>query len=88
MQAVVKSAPEDGAKGTEIRDCPVPKPGPDDVLIRVAAAAICGTDKHIYHWDPSIRDSVKPPRIYGHEFCGFVEEIGERVHREGLAVGD
>jgi threonine 3-dehydrogenase len=88
MQAVVKSAPEDGAKGTEIRDCPVPKPGPDDVLIRVAAAAICGTDKHIYHWDPSIRDSVTPPRIYGHEFCGFVEEIGERVHREGLAVGD
>src|SRR5436190_10507481 len=88
MQAVVKSAPVDGAPGTEIRDCPVPKPGLDEVLIRVAAAAICGTDKHIYHWDPSIRDSVKPPRIYGHEFCGFIEELGERVHREGLAVGD
>ncbi len=91
MQAVVKSAPVDGAAGTEIRDCPVPTPGPDEVLIRVAAAAICGTDKHIYHWDPSIQDSVTPPRIYGHEFCGFVESLGERAQRghEGeLAPGD
>ena len=43
MIAVVKSAPKDGPDGTEIRDCPVPKPGPGEVLIRVAAAAICGT---------------------------------------------
>jgi len=88
MQAVVKSAPVDGASGTEIRDCPVPKPGPDEVLIRVAAAAICGTDKHIYHWDPSIRDSVHPPRIYGHEFCGFIEEFGSRAQRPNLKTGD
>lgn len=88
MQAVVKTAPVDGASGTEIRDCPVPKPGPDEVLIRVAATAICGTDKHIYHWDPSIRDSVHPPRIYGHEFCGFIEKFGERGQRENLNVGD
>lgn len=88
MQAVVKSAPVDGKEGTVIRDCPRPKPGPDDMLIRVGAAAICGTDKHIYHWDPSIQDSVHPPRIYGHEFCGFIEEIGERAHRNGFAVGD
>ena len=91
MQAVVKSAPLDGAAGTEVRDCPIPQPGPDEVLIRVAAAAICGTDKHIYHWDPSIQDSVTPPRIYGHEFCGFVEALGERAQRghEGeLAPGD
>src|SRR5204862_933708 len=88
MQAVVKSAPVDGAPGTEIRDCPVPKPGLDEVLIRVAATAICGTDKHIYHWDPSIRDSVKPPRIYGHEFCGFIEEFGNRAQRPNLSVGD
>jgi threonine 3-dehydrogenase len=88
MQAVVKSSPVDGASGTEIRDCPVPVPGPDEVLIRVAAAAICGTDKHIYHWDPSIRDSMKLPRIYGHEFCGFIERFGERAQRENLAVGD
>jgi threonine 3-dehydrogenase len=88
MQAVVKSSPVDGASGTEIRDCPVPTPGPDEVLIRVAAAAICGTDKHIYHWDPSIRDSMTLPRIYGHEFCGFIERFGERAQRENFAVGD
>ncbi|HET7433264.1 MAG TPA: alcohol dehydrogenase catalytic domain-containing protein [Thermoanaerobaculia bacterium] len=91
MKAVVKSAPLDGPAGTEIRDCPTPHPGPDEVVIRVAAAAICGTDKHIYHWDPSIHDSVKPPRIYGHEFCGFIEEIGEhaaRAHEGKLSVGD
>ena len=88
MQAVVKSAPVDGQEGTTIRDCPRPKPGPDEMLIRVGAAAICGTDKHIYHWDPSIRDSVHPPRIYGHEFCGFIEEIGERAHRPGFEIGD
>ena len=91
MQAVVKSAPLDGPDGTEVRDCPVPKPGPGEVLIRVAGAAICGTDKHIYHWDPSIRDSVTPPRIYGHEFCGFVESLGEgaeRAHEGLLRPGD
>src|SRR6185436_19930634 len=69
-------------------ECPDPTPGPDEILIRVAATAICGTDKHIYHWDPSIQDSVKPPRIYGHEFCGFIEEIGDRAHRPGFATGD
>lgn len=88
MQAVIKSAPQGGPDGTRVTDCPVPKPGPDEMLIRVAAAAICGTDKHIYHWDPSIHDSVQPPRIYGHEFCGFVEVIGDRAQREGIAVGD
>jgi threonine 3-dehydrogenase len=88
MQAVVKTAPADGKAGTEVRDCPVPKPGPDEILIRVGAAAICGTDKHIYHWDPSIRDKVKPPRIYGHEFCGFIEDFGARAHRDGFAKGD
>ena len=88
MLAVVKSNTLDGPAGTEVRECPDPKPGPDEILIRVAAAAICGTDKHIYHWDPSIQDKVRPPRIYGHEFCGFVEALGERAHRENISVGD
>jgi threonine 3-dehydrogenase len=88
MQAVVKTKPLDGPAGTEVKDCPVPEPGPDEILIRVAAAAICGTDKHIYHWDPSIRDKVKPPRIYGHEFCGFIEKFGDRARRNGFETGD
>ncbi|HEY5611238.1 MAG TPA: alcohol dehydrogenase catalytic domain-containing protein, partial [Thermoanaerobaculia bacterium] len=91
MQAVVKISPQDGREGTEIRDCPIPTPAPREVLIRVGAAAICGTDKHIYHWDPSIRESMQTPRIYGHEFCGFVEQIGpggERAYEGALAIGD
>ena len=88
MKAVVKSSPEDGVAGTEVRDCPSPRPGSGEVLLRVAAAAICGTDKHIYHWDPSIQDKVTPPRIYGHEFCGFVEEVGPDSEQSGLAAGD
>ena len=87
MQAVVKSKPLDGPDGTEITECATPEPGHGEVLIRVAAAAVCGTDKHIYHWDPSIRDSVKPPRIYGHEFCGFVESLGPNVARTDLTPG-
>ncbi|MEO8217508.1 MAG: alcohol dehydrogenase catalytic domain-containing protein [Acidobacteriota bacterium] len=88
MEAVIKSRPVDGPAGTEVTECPEPVPGPDEVLIRVAAAAICGTDKHIYHWDPSVQDSITPPRIYGHEFCGFVETIGTGVARSDLIRGD
>lgn len=88
MKAVVKTAPLPGPAGSEVRECPEPAPGEGEVLIRVAAAAICGTDKHIYHWDPSIQDSVRPPRIYGHEFCGFIEELGPAVRRTDLRVGD
>jgi threonine 3-dehydrogenase len=88
MKAVVKTGPVDGPGGTEIRECPVPVAGDGEVLIRVAATAICGTDKHIYHWDPSVQQSLVPPRIYGHEFCGFIEELGKGVHRGDIHVGD
>ena len=58
--------------------CDVPRPTlkrPDDVLIRVCAAGICGTDIHIYH------DTFQnyPPVILGHEFSGVVEEVGSAV---------
>ncbi|HVR42449.1 MAG TPA: alcohol dehydrogenase catalytic domain-containing protein [Thermoanaerobaculia bacterium] len=88
MKAVVKIAPAGGPAGTEVRECARPIPAAGEVLIRVAAAAICGTDKHIYHWDPSIRDSFETPRIYGHEFCGFVEELGPSVGRTDIRPGD
>ena len=88
MRAVVKTNAVDGPGGTEIKDCPAPRPGPGEVLIRVAAAAICGTDKHIYHWDPSIQRAVQPPRIYGHEFCGYIEELGPGLDRSDLNNGD
>ena len=60
----------------------------DEVLIRVKAAGICGTDVDIYRADPPLMNRMKDnlPVITGHEFCGVVEEIGKGVI--GINVGD
>ena len=50
MKAVVKIKPELGA---ELQDKPIPKPAQSDwVVVKVRATSICGTDVHIYKWDP------------------------------------
>jgi threonine 3-dehydrogenase len=49
------------------------------VLVRVSAASICGTDLHIYAWDPWSASRVRPPMTFGHEFCGVVEKVGAEV---------
>jgi threonine 3-dehydrogenase len=87
MTAVVKTKAAPGPKATEIRQVPVPKPGQAEVLIRVLATAICGSDKHIYQWDASMAGMVKPPRIYGHEFCGEVVAFGPGGKRPHLHEG-
>lgn len=76
MRALVKGAPGPGAK---IEDVPVPDIGPGDVLVKVLAASICGTDLHIYSWDPWAEGRVHPPLIFGHEFAGEVVAIGSNV---------
>jgi threonine dehydrogenase-like Zn-dependent dehydrogenase len=48
MTAVVKMKAAPGPEATHIRSVPVPKPGQAEVLIRVLATAVCGSDKHIY----------------------------------------
>ncbi|MDR7485435.1 MAG: L-threonine 3-dehydrogenase [Armatimonadota bacterium] len=83
MRALVKARP---SRGLEIADVPVPTPGRTDVLIRVAAGGICGTDLHIYRWDPWAASRIHPPRVVGHEFSGVVVEIGDDVTE--VAVGD
>lgn len=88
MRAVVKTNEEAGDAGTAVLDAPVPEVGPEDVLLRVRATSICGSDRHIYHWDPPIRKTVQPPRIYGHEFCGEVVELGGGTVRPDLRPGD
>jgi threonine 3-dehydrogenase len=67
------------AKGLEIAEVPVPAIGPTDVLVRVSAASICGTDLHIYGWDRWSQGRIKPPVTLGHEFCGVVEKVGDEV---------
>jgi len=67
------------ARGLTIETVPVPTIGPTDVLVRVKAASICGTDLHIYGWDRWSQGRIKPPVTLGHEFCGVVERPGDEV---------
>jgi threonine 3-dehydrogenase len=87
MTAVVKTRPVAGPKGTQVKSVPVPKPGPGQVLIRVLATAVCGSDRHIYEWDESMASIVKPPRVYGHEFCGEIAAFGPGAERPHLRLG-
>src|SRR5512134_1034958 len=88
MQAVVKVDEREGRAGTQVRDVAIPEPGEGEVRLKVRAAAICGSDRHIYHWDPSVREMIVPPRIYGHEFCGEVDALGSSPGRSDLHEGD
>jgi threonine 3-dehydrogenase len=76
MQAVVKAH---AAPGIELREVPVPTPGPGEVLVRVQSASVCGTDLHIFNWDPWAQGRIHPPLIPGHEFCGAVAAVGRGV---------
>ncbi len=86
MTAVVKTKPTLGA---EMLDKPVPKPPPDWVLVKVRATSICGTDVHIYKWDPWANGRIGAkalPQILGHEVAGEVVEVGSHCKR--IKVGD
>lgn len=78
MKALIKPNP---APGAELSTVQLPAIGPRDILIKVKAAAICGTDVHIYDWTPYAQARVKPPMVFGHEFCGEVLEVGPNVTR-------
>ncbi|NOX61246.1 MAG: L-threonine 3-dehydrogenase [Chloroflexi bacterium] len=83
MRAIVKP---DRSPGLKMVEAPIPQPGPRDALIRVTATSICGTDMHIFRWDPWAQSRINPPVIVGHEFCGHVVEVGEKVTE--VKVGD
>jgi len=83
MKAVVKT---EAAPGAKFMDVDAPEPGPRDVLIKVKAAAICGTDIHIMEWTAFAQARIKPPMIFGHECCGEVVKVGGQV--TDFKVGD
>jgi threonine 3-dehydrogenase len=83
MKALVKTRPE---RGAELRDLQVPSVGPGQVLVKVKATAICGTDVHIYEWNAYAQQRIKLPMVFGHEFCGEVVRVGEQVRH--LKPGD
>jgi threonine 3-dehydrogenase len=76
MLAVVKA---EAAPGADVRDVKVPEIGLTDVLVKVKVASVCGTDLHIYNWDPWAQHRIHPPLIPGHEFCGEVAAVGAEV---------
>jgi threonine 3-dehydrogenase len=86
MRALAKTHPGPGA---ELIQRPVPTPGPGEVLLKMEAASICGTDAHLYNWDPWAAEILKPPVILGHELAGRVAATGAGVSRvrEGDLVG-
>lgn len=76
MRAVIKASP---GPGLQVAQVPIPIPKPDEILVRVRAASICGTDLHIYNWDPWAASRVHPPVVVGHEVCGEVVDRGSMV---------
>ena len=80
MKAVIKE--KKGIDNIVYNEVPVPEINNDEVLIKVKAAGICGTDIHIFH------DSYPywPPVILGHEFSGIIEKAGKNIKH--LKVGD
>src|SRR6267142_28966 len=70
MAATMKALRKmDAARGLRIESVPVPEVGHGDVLVRVKAASICGTDFHSYGWDRWSQGRIKPPVTLGHEVC-------------------
>lgn len=81
----MKSAVFYGRHDLRVEEAPRPSVGPRDVLIRVKACGVCGTDVHIFEGDPGAAEVV-PPTILGHEFAGVIEEVGSDV--TDFAPGD
>jgi L-iditol 2-dehydrogenase len=84
MEALVVTEPN----RLEIQQVPVPAPGPNEVLARVRAVSICGTDAHLVRgdypgfWPPAF------PFTPGHEWAGEIVELGPGAERYGWSVGD
>ncbi|HDS84921.1 MAG TPA: L-threonine 3-dehydrogenase [Phycisphaerales bacterium] len=77
MKALVK---KEQKEGLWLEEVPVPKIGINDVLIQVLKTSICGTDVHIYKWDPWAQQTIRTPMVIGHEFVGRIVEMGSNVH--------
>jgi threonine 3-dehydrogenase len=78
MRAVQKVRKEPGFDLVEID---IPQIAPDEVLVKVHATAICGSDVHFYNWDDFAKSKLNPPITIGHEFAGEIVEAGAQVKR-------
>jgi threonine 3-dehydrogenase len=76
MKALIKEKPVRGATFTDLT---LPQIGEDELLVRVQAAAICGTDIHIYQWNEYASSRIRLPLLFGHEYAAEVVEVGKGV---------
>lgn len=84
MNAIVKMGPEAGAVYKKVD---MPKHKADEILLKVKAAAVCGTDLHIHDWNSwAAGVGMDLPVVMGHECSGEIVEVGENV--KNLEVGD
>jgi len=81
MKAMLVHGPRDIRLG----EMPVPQPGPGEVLVRVKAVGICGSDLHSYLYGEIGGVAIKEPLVLGHEPAGIIEALGPGV--TGLQVG-
>ncbi|MBM7365408.1 zinc-dependent alcohol dehydrogenase family protein [Gordonia hydrophobica] len=75
-----------GDKGVEVRDFEVPSPGPGEVIVKIRASGMCGSDLHVYRGA-----AVKPSAellVQGHEPCGEIVQVGAGVSAATAKVGD
>jgi len=85
MKALVKTTP---APGLTLQQAPDPKPAEGEVVVRVKATSLCGTDAHIYRWDEWAQNRVRLPRIIGHGRASELLYTGRSMSaQEGLAWG-
>jgi len=78
MRALRKTS---AAPGAELVELEMPHPGEGEVLVRVHAASICGTDLHIFDWNEWAQGRIpRVPITFGHEVAGTVEAVGPEVH--------
>ena len=84
MLAVCKIS--EGVGGIAVEEREPRDPEAKEILVKVAAAGICGTDIQIYQWAPRMARRMRLPRILGHEVCGYVVKVGKGV--SNVIVGD
>lgn len=83
MKALLKKTPSPGAVYEATASLGIK---PDEVLIKVHRASICGSDLPIYKWESWAPERFKTPSTFGHEFCGTVVEVGASAR--DFAKGD
>ena len=83
MLAVRKAEPQ---RGVEVVEIDPPTPRPNEILVRVKKAGICGSDRHLYEWDAWAELNFPTPVTLGHEIVGEVVSFGLSV--ENVSEGD